>query len=355
MKEKGRHMKAVVFKDVGNLVLEERAEPKILEETDVLLEVTLTTICSSDIHIKKGFVPRAMKNTVLGHEFVGKIKEVGKAVKKFKIGDRVVVNCETFCGECFYCKKGYVNNCTDKNGGWALGCRIDGGQGEYTRIPFADNCLTKIPDSVTDEETLFTGDLLSTGYWACKIGEIEKDDTVVVIGAGPTGLCTLLNLKLQNPKKIIAIDVDENRLELVKKNSYADIVLNPLKVDIEKEILKYTEGRGADRVFEVAGGEKTFDLALKIARPNATVVLVAMYEKDQVLPLPNIYGKNLTIKFGGVDGCDCDKIMKYVEEKKIDATPLITHRMKFKDIMEAYEIFENKRDGVIKIAINMKE
>lgn len=162
-------------------------------------------------------------------------------------------------------------------------------------------------------------------------------------------------MKLHNPKKIIAIDVDENRLELVKKNSYADIVLNPLKVDIEKEILKYTEGRGADKVFEVAGGEKTFDLALKIARPNATVVLVAMYEKDQVLPLPNIYGKNLTIKFGGVDGCDCDKIMKYIEEKKIDATPLITHRMKFKDIMEAYEIFENKRDGVIKIAINMKE
>ena len=348
-------MKAVVYEDIDSLVLKECEKPKLIEDTDVILKVTTTTICSSDIHIKRGFVPRAVKGVVLGHEFVGVVEEKGAKVKNFNIGDRVAVNCETFCGECFYCKRGYVNNCTDKNGGWALGCRIDGGQGEYTRIPFADNCLTKIPGSVTDEEALFTGDLLSTGYWACKIGEIEKDDTVVVIGAGPTGLCTLLNLKLHNPKKIIAIDVDENRLELVKKNGYADIVLNPLKVDIEKEILKYTEGRGADRVFEVAGGEKTFDLALKIARPNATVVLVAMYEKDQVLPLPNIYGKNLTIKFGGVDGCDCDKIMKYIEEKKIDATPLITHRMKFKDIMEAYEIFENKRDGVIKIAINMKK
>ena len=347
-------MKAVVFKDVENLVFEERAEPKILEDTDVLLEVTLTTICSSDIHIKKGFVPRAMKNTVLGHEFVGKIKEVGKAVKKFKIGDRVAVNCETFCGECFYCKKGYVNNCTDKNGGWALGCRIDGGQGEYVRIPFGDNCLTKIPDSVTDEEALFTGDLLSTGYWACKIGEISKKDTVVVIGAGPTGLCTMMCAKLFEPKKIIAIDIDDNRLNLAKENGYADIVLNSSKDNIKEEILKLTDSRGADKVLEVAGGKDTFNMSLDIARPNATVVLVAMYEENQILPLPNIYGKNLTIKFGGVDGIYCDKIMKYIEEKKINSTPIITHRMDFKNIMEAYDIFENKKDGVIKIAIKMK-
>ncbi len=279
-------MKAVVFKDVDNLVLEERAEPKILEETDVLLEVTLTTICSSDIHIKKGFVPRAMKNTVLGHEFVGKIKEVGKAVKKFKIGDRVAVNCETFCGECFYCKKGYVNNCTDKNGGWALGCRIDGG--------------------------------LSTGYWACKIGEISKEDTVVVIGAGPTGLCTMMCAKLFEPKKIIAIDIDDNRLNLAKEKGYADIVLNSSRDNIKEEILKLTNGRGADKVLEVAGGKDTFNMALDIARSNATVVLVAMYEENQILPLPNIYGKNLIIKFGGVDGIYCDKIMKYIEQKKMD-------------------------------------
>lgn len=348
-------MKAVVFEDIDKLVLKEREKPRLLNDTDVILKVTMTTICSSDIHIKKGFVPRAVKNIVLGHEFVGIIEEKGDKVTKFNVGDRVAVNCETFCGECFYCKRGYVNNCTDKNVGWALGCRIDGGQGEYVRVPFGNNCLTKIPDSVTDEEALFTGDLLSTGYWACKIGEISKEDIVVVIGAGPTGLCTLLNLKLYNPKKIIAVDIDENRLNLVKEKGYADIVLNPTKVDIEQEILKYTDKRGADRVFEVAGGEKTFKLALGIARPNAVVVLVAMYEKDQNLPLPNIYGKNLTIKFGGVDGCDCDKIMKYIEEKKIDATPLITHRMKFEDIMKAYDIFENKKDGVIKIAIKYEK
>lgn len=347
-------MKAVVYKDIGTLSFEEREKPTIKDENDVILEVTLTTICSSDIHIKKGFVPRAVKGVVLGHEFVGRVLEKGKNVKKFNIGDRVAVNCETFCGECFYCKNGYVNNCTDQNGGWALGCRIDGGQGEFVRIPFADNCLTKIPKTVTDEEALFTGDLLSTGYWACKIGEISKEDTVAVIGAGPTGLCTMMCARLFKPKKIIAIDTDDRRLELALENGYADIGINPTNVDIKSEILKCTHMQGADKVMEVAGGKNTFSMAMDIARPNAIVVLIAMYEENQILNLPQIYGKNLTIKFGGVDGIYCKEIMKNIENKKIDATPLITHRLGFDEIMRGYEIFENKKDGVIKIAIKVK-
>ena len=346
-------MKAVVFNDINDLIFKEIENPKLENDNDIILKVTLTTICSSDIHIKKGFVPRAKKGTVLGHEFVGIVKEKGKNVKNFNIGDRVAVNCETFCGECFYCKKGFVNNCTDKNGGWALGCRINGGQSEFVRIPFADNCLTKIPDSVSDEEALFTGDLLSTGYWACKISEILQEDTIVVIGAGPTGLCTMMSARLFNPKKIIAIDTDEQRLNLAKENNYADIIINPLKENVEEEILKHTNMRGADKVFEVAGGKNTFSMALNVARPNATVILVAMYEENQILPLPQIYGKNLTIKFGGVDGIYCKEIMKYIEDKKIDATPLITHKLDFKDIMKGYDIFENKKENVIKIAIRV--
>ena len=180
-------MKAVVYQGNGKIGIEERPRPVILDERDVILEVTLTTICSSDIHIKHGAVPKAVPGTILGHEFVGKVIETGNAVKKVKPGDRVSVNVETFCGECFFCKRGSVNNCTDKNGGWALGCRIDGGQAEYVRIPFADNGLTIIPDHVTDEQALFHGDILSTGYWAAKIGELNPADTVAVIGAGPTG------------------------------------------------------------------------------------------------------------------------------------------------------------------------
>ena len=333
-------MKAVVFEKKGKLVLTERPRPCLERDTDVLVRVTLTTICSSDIHIKHGAVPNAVPGTILGHEFVGVVEETGKAVKKVKPGDRVAVNVETFCGSCFYCERGFVNNCSDPLGGWALGCRIDGGQAEYVRIPAA----------------LFTGDLLSTGYWAARIGEISKGDTVAVIGAGPAGLCTMMCARLYDPGKIIALDTDENRLDVVKDNHLADFCINPGEIsekDLETQIRELSHGRGADRVFEVAGGKDTFQTAWKIARPNAVVTLVAMYEEDQRLPLPSMYGKNLVFKTGGVDGCYCDQIMDLIQKGELDTSPLITHRTTLEHIMEAYEIFEKKQDGVIKFAIKV--
>lgn len=344
-------MKAAVYKGNGKIVLEDRPAPKILDERDAIVEVTLTTICSSDIHIKHGAVPRAIPDTILGHEFVGRVVEVGKAVKKVKPGDRVAVNVETFCGECFFCKRGYVNNCTDEHGGWALGCRIDGGQAEYARIPFADNGLTLIPDHVTDEQALFNGDILSTGYWAAKISGIKPADTAVVIGAGPTGLCTMLCARLYTPARIIAIDTDEYRLNLAKEKGLADITLVPGRSDLEAEIRNLTGGRGADIVFEVAGGEDTFQTAWKIARPNAVVVIVAMYEEPQVLPLPDMYGKNLVFKTGGVDGSYCQEIMDLTACGRLDAGFLITHKCRLDEIMDAYDVFENKKDHVIKYAV----
>lgn len=336
--------------------MEERPRPKIREETDAVIKVTLTTICSSDLHIKHGAVPRAVPGTILGHEFVGIVEEVGSAVCKVKPGDRVAVNVETFCGECFYCRQGFVNNCTDPNGGWALGCRIDGGQAEYARIPYADNGLTRIPDHVTDEQALFTGDILSTGYWGAKIGAIKPADTVLVIGAGPTGLCTMMCAGLYSPSKIIALDTDESRLQLAKKAGLADIIWNPQQMtekELEMRIKEVSHGRGADTVFEVAGGRETFQLAWKLARPNGIVAVIAMYEEDQIIPLPQMYGKNLTFKTGGVDGSDCERIMELIADGKIDTTCLITHRMSFTDILKGYEIFENKEDGAIKIAVKL--
>lgn len=346
-------MKAVVYKGNGQVVLEERSMPKIIDDRDAIVKVTLTTICSSDIHIKHGAVPRAVPGTILGHEFVGEVMEVGSAVRKVKPGDRVAVNVETFCGECFFCKRGYVNNCTDENGGWALGCRIDGGQAEYARIPFADNGLTVIPNHVTDEKALFNGDILSTGYWAAKIGEIKPADTVAVIGAGPTGLCTMRCARLYTPARIIAIDTDEYRLNLAKEKGLADIALVPGRDDVEKQIRTVSGGRGADTVFEVAGGKDTFQTAWKIARPNAVVVLVAMYEESQVLPLPGMYGKNLVFKTGGVDGSYCQEIMDLISCGKLDTGFLITHRCSLNEIMEAYDVFENKKDHVIKYAVTL--
>ena len=346
-------MKAAVYKENGTITLEDRPVPRLKDPQDAIIKVTLTTICSSDIHIKNGAVPRAVPGTILGHEFVGIVEQTGEEVRRFKPGDRVAVNVETFCGECYFCKRGYVNNCTHEHGGWALGCRIDGGQAGYVRVPFADNGLTRIPGEVTDEAALFTGDILSTGYWGASLAEIKPADTVAVIGAGPTGLCTLMCARLYGPGMIIAIDTSDERLELAKDQGLADVGLNPLKQDVEQEIRKLTFGRGADAVLEVAGGRDTFQMAWKIARPNAVVCVVALYEEPQILPLPDMYGKNLVFKTGGVDASCCEEIMKLIKAGKLDTSCLITHRTKLEHIMEAYDVFENKKDHVIKYAIEV--
>ena len=340
-------MKALTYVAPGRFELVEKPKPEVLDPKDAVVRVTLSSICSSDLHILHGAVPQAKVGITVGHELVGIVESVGSAVTKVKPGDRVAVNVETFCGECFYCKRGYVNNCT--SGGWMLGCRIDGGQAEYVRVPYADNGLTPIPDNVSDEQALFVGDILATGYWAAKISEISEEDTVLIIGAGPTGLCTLECTRLYNPQRIVVCEADDNRREFVHRH-YPDVdVAEPTEC---LEVLHtLTDGRGADRVIEVAGGEDTFELAWRCARPNAIVTIVAMYEKEQILPLPRMYGKNLTFKTGGVDACDCDKIMQLIAEGKIDTTPLITHRYPLSRIRDAYALFANRSDGVIKTAI----
>ena len=344
-------MKAVVFQEKGKMALEERPKPKLLHPKDAIVRVTLTSICSSDLHIKHGAVERAKPGVIVGHEFVGVVEEIGTAVTKLTVGQRVAASVETFCGECDFCRHERVNNCTDPNGGWALGCRIDGGQAEYVRVPYADNGLTPIPDGVTDEAAIFAGDILSTGFWAAEIADISAGDTVAVLGAGPTGLCTLMCTRLYSPAKTIVVDVDDERMALAKKQGLADVCLNPLRCDVEREVLRLTNGRGADATLEVAGGKNTFDLAWRIARPASTVCVVALYEQPQLLPLPSMYGKNLTFKTGGVDACKLDRILRLIEAAKIDTTCLITHRAPLSDAMQAYETFENRRDGVIKYVL----
>lgn len=342
-------MLAYTYIEKGKFALTEKDKPQIENEKDAIVRVTMASICSSDLHIKHGSVPKAVPGITVGHEMVGIVEEVGSAVTSVKVGDRVTVNVETFCGECFFCKNGYVNNCTDKNGGWALGCRIDGGQTEFVRVPFADQGLNKIPDTVSDEQALFVGDVLATGFWATRISEITENDTVLIIGAGPTGICTLLCVLLKNPKKIIVCEQDEIRIAFVNKHYSSVITVKPEQC--LDTVLAESEHGGADIVLEVAGADTTFELAWKCARPNGIVTVVALYDKAQVLPLPDMYGKNLTFKTGGVDGCDCEEILSLIAEGKIDTTPLVTHTYPLTQIEEAYELFENKRDNVIKVAI----
>ena len=346
-------MLSLTYVDHGNFQLLEKPKPRLQSPRDAIVRVTLGSICTSDLHIKHGSVPRAVPGITVGHEMVGIVEQVGSEVTAVAPGDRVAVNVETFCGDCFFCKHGFVNNCTDPNGGWALGCRIDGGQTEFVRVPFADQGLTKIPDTVTDRQALFVGDILATGFWAARISEITPEDTVLIIGAGPTGICTLLCVMLKKPKRIIVCEKDPARIAFVRKHYPEVLVTEP--EGCQEFVQAHSDHGGADVVLEVAGAKTTFRLAWECARPNAVVTVVALYDEAQSLPLPDMYGKNLTFKTGGVDGCDCAEILSLIEQGKIDTTPLITHTFPLNDIQEAYRIFENHLDGVIKIAITPAE
>lgn len=273
-------MLTYTYLEKGKFALIEKPKPILLHERDAIVKVTLASICSSDLHIKHGSVPRAVPGITVGHEMVGIVEQVGSKVTHVKPGDRVTVNVETYCGECFFCKNGFVNNCTDDNGGWALGCRIDGGQAEYVRVPFADQGLNKIPEQVSDRQALFVGDVLATGYWATRISEIKEEDTVLIIGAGPTGICTLLCVMLQKPKRIIMCEKDESRLAFIHEHYPEVLTVTPEKC--KDFVLENSDHGGADVVLEVAGVPSTFQLAWQCARPNAIVTIVALYDAPQV-------------------------------------------------------------------------
>ena len=348
-KRKETIMLAYTFVEQGRFELREKPRPELQDGRDAIVRVTLGSICTRDLHIKHGSVPRAVPGITVGHEMVGVVEEVGHEVTSVKPGDRVTVNVETFCGECFFCRHGYVNNCTDPHGGWALGCRIDGGQAEFVRVPYADQGLNVIPPSVTDEQALFVGDILATGFWAARISEIKEEDTVLIIGAGPTGICTLQCVMLKNPYRVIVCERSEERLRFVREHYPGVEVTTP--EGCKDFVLRHSAHGGADVVLEVAGSQDSFRLAWECARPNAIVTIVALYDKPQLLPLPDMYGKNLTFKTGGVDGCDCAEILRLIEKGEIDTTPLVTHRFPLERIEEAYRIFESRLDGVIKVAV----
>ena len=342
-------MLAYTYTAPGKFELREKPKPVLLDERDAIVRVTLASICTSDLHIKHGSVLRAVPGITVGHEMVGIVEQVGPKVTTVRPGDRVTVNVETFCGECFFCKHGWVNNCTDPDGGWALGCRIDGGQAEYVRVPHADQGLDRIPDGVTDRQALFVGDLLATGYWAAEISEIGPEDTVLILGAGPTGLCTLQCVRLKKPKQIIVCEPDAQRLDFVRRY-YPEVLTTPTE-NLAGFVGANSGHGGADVVLEVAGSGDSFQMAWESARPNAVVTVVALYDRAQVLPLPDMYGKNLIFKTGGVDGCNCTDTLRLIAEGKIDTTPMITHTFPLREIEAAYQLYENRQDGVIKVAI----
>lgn len=342
-------MMAAVYYGPGDLRLEKRPRPVLQHPNDAIVKVTLSSICTSDLHILNGAVPRAAPGTVLGHEFVGEVMKAGPGVCRLSPGDRVAANCITFCGECWFCRRGYINNC--EQGGWELGCRIDGCQAEYVRVPFADQGLTPIPSSLSDENALFVGDILASGYFGAQLCDIRPGDTVAVLGAGPVGLCAMQCARLFGAAQVIALDVDHRRLKTALTHGLCDQSVNPALEDPQAAVLAATCGRGADAVIEAAGGGDSFETAWRIARPNAVVALVAMYEESQTLPLPDMYGKNLIFKTGGVDAVHCGELMTLLKSGRLNTDLLITHRTVLSDILRAYGCFARREEGCLKWAI----
>ena len=303
-------MKALTYVEPGRFALLEKPKPSLQDPGDAIVRVTLSSICTSDLHIKHGSVPRAVPGVTVGHEMVGVVEQVGSQVRTVRPGDRVTVNVETFCGQCFFCKRGYVNNCTDPNGGWALGCRIDGGQAEYVRVPYAGQGLNRIPASVTDEQALFVGDILATGFWAARISAIQPEDTVLILGAGPTGICTLLCALLKNPRRVIVCEKDPARRAFVQEHYPQALLCGP--EECERFVGENSPHGGADVVLEAAGGKDTFALAWKCARPNGLVTVVALIFTKKSNACRNIYYVGSNENAAKLSGINVDRVKIFV-------------------------------------------
>lgn len=346
-------MKALVYRGPEKIGLEDVPIPKIIEPDDAIVKVTTSTICGTDIHIWHGGMPEVEPPRILGHEFVGEVVEIGPAVRNAKVGDKVAVSCVTQCGECFYCRRGIYSHCT--TGSWIFGYMIDGCQAEYVRVPHANLGMFEIPEGLTEEDVLFVGDILSTGYLGAENARIEPGETVVVTGSGPVGMCAMTCARLWGPAQVIAVDLNQERLDFAVKNGVADIGLNPLNVDVPEKIRELTEGRGADRTIEACGAKGTYELALESVRPGGNVSLIGVFEEAQTLALNKLWIKNINLSMGLVNANRIPELIKLIQTGKINTNFLITHRAPLNEVLNGYDVFGNKKDNCIKWVITPYE
>ena len=342
-------MKAYRYHGPEKMSLDQVPKPKIIEPTDAIVKVTTSTICGTDKHIRHGGLPEVEPGRIIGHEFCGIVDEVGPGVTKFKPGDRVAVSCVTQCMQCYYCRRGMYSQCV--HGSWIFGYMIDGCQADYVRVPYADSGMHLIPPELEDEDVLFVGDILSTGYFGAEQGNIQPGDTVAVFGSGPVGMCALATARLWGPARIVAVDIDDSRLRFAKKQGWADYGLNPKKVDVAEELKKMTDGRGADVTIEANGFEPTFKGAINSVRPGGTVSVIGVFEHPQTIEMNKLWIKNVTIKMGLVNANRIPELIDLIKEGKINMRPLITHTLPLSKVAEGYDIFEERRDNALKVVL----
>ena len=349
-------MRAVVYHGPGQKAWEEVPDAEIIGDLDALVRVDATTICGTDLHILKGDVPAVRPGTILGHEAVGTIIEVGDGVQTRAPGDRVLVSCISACGTCRFCREGRYGQCLG-TGGWLLGHKIDGTQAEYVRVPFADTSTYLVPDSLSDEETLMLADILPTGYEVGVLnGNVRPGDLVAVVGAGPVGLAAITTAQLFSPSHIVAIDVSDARLEAAKRFG-ADVTVNntrenPLRV--LRDLTGDLAGRlGADVSIEAVGVPATFELAVKLIRPGGRIANVGVHGAPVSLNLEDQWIRDITITTGLVDTYSTPTLLRLVASGQINVKPFITHHFGLDDFDEAYDVFGRAADtGALKVVLS---
>jgi len=351
-------MRALVFHGDGQIGLDEVPLPEA-GPSEAVVRVSLTTICGSDVHIMREEWPVA-RGRVLGHEAVGTIHELGQGIEGFQVGQRVLVPAITPCGSCFYCLKGQWAQCAGHDdrwvmgGGWRLGNSVDGCQAEYFRVPYAQANMAPIPDALSDRQVVLLADIASTGFSASEKAGLGLGDTVAIFAQGPIGLCASMGARLKGAGLIIAVDSVPSRLEMARRLG-ADVALNFEAVDVVAEIRRLTQGRGVDVAIEALGSPATFSNGLKVLRPGGTLSSLGLYSHDLTIP-PSDYVGGLgdqtivnTLCPGGRQRMEA--LMRLVENRRIDLTPLLTHTFTMAQLPEAYDLFSQQLDGVLKVAV----
>ncbi len=346
-------MKALTFVSAGKISLVEKPipQPKVGE---ALIKITTTTICGTDVHILKGEYP-VQSGLTIGHEPVGIIAAFGEGVNGYKIGQRVIAGAITPCGQCFSCLDNHHSQCGGKPmGGWRFGNTIDGAQAEYLIVPDAMANLAIIPDHLTDEQVLMCPDIMSTGFSGAENGNIQIGDVVAVFAQGPIGLCAAAGAKLKGASKIIVVDSLENRLK-VSQQVGADVILNYKDRNPIEAIMELTHNRGVDVAIEALGTQETFENCLRVLKPGGILSSLGVYSKGLNVPLDALdagLGDHkivTTLCPGGKERMR--RLMNIVAAGRVDFNKMITHRFKLDKILDAYDLFANQRDGVLKVAI----
>jgi alcohol dehydrogenase len=347
-------MKAVVFKGRDHIAVEEVPKPAA-GVGEAIIRVTTTTICGTDVHIVRGEYP-VKQGLILGHEPVGVIEALGPGLEHdYVVGQRVLVGAITPCGQCFYCLNGARSQCGGALGGWKLGNTIDGAWAEYLRVPDARANLAPIPDGLSDEDVLLCSDVFSTGLSGAESGSIQVGDAVAIFAQGPVGLCATLGARLRGASLIIGIDAIPARLQMARRFG-ANVTVNPNDVDVVDVIKTLTDGRGVDVAIEALGKQETFETALRVTRPGGTLSSLGVYSGKLVAPYEALYAGLgdqrivTTLCPGGKERMR--RLMAMIENRRVDLSPLITHRFALEDILDAYDLFSRQRDGVLKVVLH---